>query len=205
MFDQMANYGNGGQGGPWPFPEKECLRIILGVADACQALISHGWAHRDIKPHNILLSDERPSRPILMDLGSVAVHTVTVTNRSEAMKLQDDCASKCTAPYRAPELMDVKTQCQVDERTDVWSLGCTLFAMAFGHGPFENEVEGVLSLAILSGTFEFPPGNSHAGETFSDGFCKLIRLIPKSHFVACSLSLCDYIFISIPFAFLSVF
>ena len=34
--------------------------------------------------------------------------------------------------YRAPELFDVQSDCVIDAKTDVWSLGCTLYAMAYG-------------------------------------------------------------------------
>lgn len=41
--------------------------------------------------------------------------------------LKDDAVqAHCTAPYKAPELFDVPSQCTVDERVDVWSLGCLL-------------------------------------------------------------------------------
>ena len=40
--------------------------------------------------------------------------------------------------YRAPELFEVPSHCDIDEKTDVWSLGCTLFAMAYGKETFTN-------------------------------------------------------------------
>ena len=40
-------------------------------------------------------------------------------------------------PYRAPELFDVPSDSTIDERTDVFSLGATLYAMAFYYSPFE--------------------------------------------------------------------
>lgn len=46
-----------------------------------------------------------------------------------AVNLQEWAAKHCSAPYRAPELWDCASECDIDERTDVWSLGCTLFAI----------------------------------------------------------------------------
>ena len=37
--------------------------------------------------------------------------------------VQEDAERTCTAPYRAPELFDVASQCTVDEKIDCWSLG----------------------------------------------------------------------------------
>ena len=44
---------------PWPFNEKKILWIIMGVAKALEAMHKSGYAHRDIKPHNILLDDAK--------------------------------------------------------------------------------------------------------------------------------------------------
>ena len=45
-------------------------------------------------------------------------------------------------PYRAPELFDVPSDATIDERTDVFSLGATLYAMAFYYSPFECTFNG---------------------------------------------------------------
>lgn len=42
-------------------------------------------------------------------------------------------------PYRAPELFDPPRDCRLDCRTDVWGIGCLLFAWWFGYSPFECE------------------------------------------------------------------
>lgn len=60
---------------------------------------------------------------------------------------------QCTAAYRAPELFDVPSQCTIDEKVDIWSLGCTLYFMMYGESPFEkalNERGGSLALAIIN-------------------------------------------------------
>lgn len=54
---------------------------------------------------------------------------------------QEDAEAHCTAPYRAPELFEVASRCAIDERVDVWSLGCLLCASASALG-FSQVMEG---------------------------------------------------------------
>ncbi|KAK1830041.1 kinase-like domain-containing protein [Podospora conica] len=116
------------------------------------------YAHRDIKPGNIMISDDGAS-PILMDLGSLAASPLPITSRSLAIATQDVAAEHSTMPYRAPELFDVKTGTVVDTKVDIWSLGCTLYACLVGKSPFEmrsDETGGSLSICVLSGDWRFP-------------------------------------------------
>jgi len=119
------------------------------------------YAHRDIKPGNIMISDDGIT-PILMDFGSLTPSPTAITSRTLALSVQDHAAETSTMPYRAPELFDVKTGSVVDEKVDIWSLGCTLFCALYGHSPFELATEesgGSLALAICSGAYKFPtPG-----------------------------------------------
>lgn len=115
------------------------------------------YAHRDIKPANIMLNDN--GSPVLMDLGSCSRARHHITSRQEALELQDKAAEHCTLPYRAPELFDVKTGAYIDERVDIWSLGCTLFSLMYYSSPFElatSETGASLNLAICKGNFKFP-------------------------------------------------
>ncbi|KAM4054855.1 kinase [Hirsutella rhossiliensis] len=116
------------------------------------------YAHRDIKPGNIMI-DDAGSTPILMDLGSVAPSPVPVTSQSLALQIQDTAAEHSTMPYRAPELFDVRTGTVIDTKSDIWSLGCTLYACLVGKSPFEmrsDETGGTLSLCVLGGDWRFP-------------------------------------------------
>ncbi|KAK0729146.1 kinase-like domain-containing protein [Apiosordaria backusii] len=116
------------------------------------------YAHRDIKPGNIMISDSG-SDPILMDLGSVAESPLPITSRSLAIATQDTAAEHSTMPYRAPELFDVKTGTVIDTKVDIWSMGCTLYACLVGKSPFEmrsDETGGSLSICVLSGDWRFP-------------------------------------------------
>lgn len=85
-------------------------------------------------------------------------------------------------PYRAPELFDVKTETVLDEKVDIWSLGCTLYAMAYGQSPFEvslNDQGGSIALAVLNGQFKFPSDNRYSKE-FQDLISWMLQVDPKS-------------------------
>ncbi|KAF6842467.1 serine threonine protein [Colletotrichum musicola] len=116
------------------------------------------YAHRDIKPGNIMI-DDSGSNPILMDLGSIAPSPIAITSHSLAIATQDTAAEHSTMPYRAPELFDVRTGTVIDTKVDIWSLGCTLYACLVGKSPFEarsDETGGSLSLCVLGGDWRFP-------------------------------------------------
>ncbi|XP_029460847.1 serine/threonine-protein kinase 16 isoform X1 [Rhinatrema bivittatum] len=115
--------------------EERILHIFHGICLGLHAIHSKGYAHRDLKPTNVLLDDN--DSPLLMDLGSMNRAQIEVTNSRQALALQDWAAQRCTISYRAPELFTVESQCVIDERTDIWSLGCVLFCMMFGEGPYD--------------------------------------------------------------------
>merc|ERR1712023_82455 len=160
-------------------PERVCLEIFLGVLQGVAAFHEHDppWAHRDIKPANVLLDDN--DKPVLMDFGSVTEARKTITSRTDALLLQEDCAQNCSMPYRAPELFDVPSDATIDERTDVFSLGATLYATAFYYSPFECTFQGnkqnvveCSHLRVIGGP-QFP---ADAAERFySDTFIDLIQ------------------------------
>ncbi|KAF7726665.1 hypothetical protein EC973_008539 [Apophysomyces ossiformis] len=130
------------------------------------------YAHRDLKPGNILISDDGRSA-VLMDFGSITKARVSVNTRQDALLQQDIAAERSTMSYRAPELYDVQTGTTLDEKVDIWSLGCTLYAAAYGQSPFEaniNEVGGSLALAILNGQYKFP-----AEDPYTEGFRECIK------------------------------
>lgn len=180
VFGGSGNHGDGSHGDGFPedgghhgeggFSGDDSYRIgndeeqglvaadeLNNTSNATQLSELVPYAHRDIKPANIMLSDN--GRPILMDLGSCSRARLDVSSRQKALELQDMAAEQCSMPFRAPELFDVKTGAHIDERVDVWSLGCTIYTLMYFTSPFEhqtNETGASLNLAIMNGHFTMP-------------------------------------------------
>ncbi|PIA63367.1 hypothetical protein AQUCO_00201006v1 [Aquilegia coerulea] len=121
------------------------------------------YAHNDVKPGNVLITNRKGQPPlaILMDFGSARPARKEIRSRSEALQLQEWAAEHCSAPFRAPELWDCPSHADIDERTDIWSLGCTLYAIMYGVSPFEyalGESGGSLQLAVVNAQIKWPTG-----------------------------------------------
>ena len=116
------------------------LNDFLGIAKAFNVMHTFEpdpFVHQDIKPENILISSN--GKPLLCDFGSMRLANVTIDSRQKALAVADEAAQFCTVSYRSPELFDPPRGCTLDTRTDVWGIGCLLFAWWFGYSPYESE------------------------------------------------------------------
>eukprot|EP01132_Coremiostelium_polycephalum_P004683 gene4683-5849_t len=155
------------------FSEHHTLVIFRQICEAISLFHHHDppLAHRDIKPGNILLTEDKV--PILMDFGSTREARTIVKSRKQALEIQDDADQNTTPFYRAPELFDVLSDCTIDESTDIWALGCLLHTIAYNRSPFESSSEesnGSVALAVISGLPKNFPNND-----YSNNFTQLIR------------------------------
>ncbi len=121
------------------------LAAMIGavLAEALHAAHQAGVIHRDVKPANVMITDD--GRPVLCDFG------VARLANDDAVATQSGLVLG-TPVFMAPEQALAH---EVDARTDVYSLGAALYQIATGALPFAGTTAAVIS-AVMRGEF-LPP------------------------------------------------
>ena len=115
--------------------------IVDQIASALDAAHARGLVHRDVKPANVLLTPG--DHAYVSDFG-LTKRAVSVSGLTETGQLIG------TIDYVAPE--QIKGD-PVDQRADVYSLGCLLFECLTGHAPYPRDIE----VGVLWAHVETPP------------------------------------------------
>ncbi|KAH9096431.1 hypothetical protein LEN26_017455 [Aphanomyces euteiches] len=154
-------------------PEKAVLDVFLKVCQAVAFMHAQQppMTHRDIKPENVLLDHDL--EPVLTDFGSVIEGDIVIATRADALNAQEVASIHSSMAYRAPELYDVATSSTLTSQTDVWSMGCLLYAMVFGYSPFECTINDAgqvkvteCSYLAVLGTVKFPSRSPYSPFVF---------------------------------------
>ncbi len=118
----------------------DALRVVQEAARALHAAHDAGVIHRDVKPANILITAD--GRPVLTDFGlaSIEGEGLTLTRTGDLLG---------TPAYMSPEQIALERN-RVDRRTDVYSLGVTLFECLTACRPFEAPTREGTYHAILT-------------------------------------------------------
>ncbi|WP_329256599.1 serine/threonine protein kinase [Actinoallomurus sp. NBC_01490] len=136
------------------------------VLAALSAAHERGIVHRDIKPANVLLEGDRA---VLTDFGIAALDgDATITHTGTLLG---------TPAFMAPEQV---RGLRAGPRSDLWSLGATLYAAVEGHPPFSGPTHGSVFVAIAT---ENPAPPVHAGP-LTEVLAGLLRKDPAERLTA---------------------
>ncbi|MHC5039577.1 MAG: serine/threonine protein kinase [Planctomycetota bacterium] len=120
-----------------PLGEKRSLNITLQIARALEHAHKHNMVHRDVKPDNIMIAKDGTAK--LCDLG-------LARDLSQTPEASEHGQSLGTPNYISPE--QARAERKIDIRSDIYSLGASLFHMVTGQPPYQGSAAVVMTKHI---------------------------------------------------------
>jgi len=171
-LDKMIGQDSG------PIPWEKTLPLFIQILDGIGYAHSKGIVHRDIKPASILISKE----------GQVKVTDLGIAKIAGDQGMTRTGAQMGTLRYESPE--QIRGAKDVDHRSDIYSLGMTLYEMLAGRLPFETDgvsSEFEVMKLIVNRTVNFDPKEyyPHIPEWLVEIIHKATEIDPGSRFQSC--------------------
>ena len=146
------------------FQENDALSILLQVGRALEHAHARGFIHRDVKPKNIMITNEGVVK--LADMGLAREISDYETAEAEAGRAYG------TPYYISPE--QIRGEINIDFRADIYSLGATLYHMVTGRVPFEASTPSAVMHKHLKEPL-VPP--DHVNTNLSSGTGEIIEVM----------------------------
>ena len=156
---------------------EQAVEILLAVASALQAATELGITHRDIKPENIMLGPKGQIK--VADFGLARLQVDSDTSQSA---LTQAGFALGTPRYMSPEQVQGKL---VDARSDLYSLGVTMYHLLAGRPPFDSDDPLALAYSHLNETpkpLDRVRGNDDLPSWLVAIISRLTQKNPKSRF-----------------------
>lgn len=123
--------------------------VAIPLADALASAHAKGITHRDLKPPNVMISEEGRVKMLDFGLAKFIERDESAGEESATRARTEVGLVVGTVPYMSPEQLEGK---EVDHRTDIFSLGVLLYESATGQKPFEGDTNLSRISAILKDT-----------------------------------------------------
>ncbi|ABN66929.2 Ark-family serine/threonine protein kinase [Scheffersomyces stipitis CBS 6054] len=138
--------------------ESQILTIMNDIALGLYEMHRLKLIHRDIKIENVLIDSKHAFK--LCDFGSTSSPIMPPKDQIQFQALSHDILYQTTPQYRAPEMLDLYRGFPIDEKADIWALGCFLYKLCYYTTPFEANGD----IAILHASFQFPSLPAYSGD-----------------------------------------
>eukprot|EP01017_Pseudomicrothorax_dubius_P048140 TRINITY_DN870_c0_g1_i27.p1 TRINITY_DN870_c0_g1~~TRINITY_DN870_c0_g1_i27.p1 ORF type:complete len:526 (-),score=124.53 TRINITY_DN870_c0_g1_i27:62-1639(-) len=163
LFDLMTKYEN------QRLNESQVIGILKQICEGIKVLHSMQppVAHRDLKIENVLLHQKRFK---LCDFGSSTRTHLDMKRipKDRYADLEEEFEKNTTLMYRPPEMCNLYEGHTINEKVDIWMLGCILFVVCFYKHPFAEASK----LSIVNASFQIPERSN-----YTDKMHDLIRLM----------------------------
>jgi serine/threonine protein kinase len=173
LYD-IVKGAKGDRGGPLRVPDT--TRLFLKVLDGLEAAHEAGLIHRDLKPSNIMITPDGEAK--ILDLGLARA-------LGEDAGLTRDNVVLGTLDYASPE--QLSNAAQADCRSDLYSIGCTLYFVLAGRPPFEG---GDIINKIFKQRMEDPEPLEQVAKGVPAAFAAIVRRLmskdPDDRYQSCA-------------------
>ena len=157
--------------------------LVRQVGSALESAHEHGIVHRDIKPHNVFITEGSKGAPLFVKVLDFGVAKMLGDSQAPGSDgaLTETGMVLGSPPYMSPEQLEGSKD--VDLRSDLWSLAVIVYETLTGAQPFRGRSFVAVGAAVLKG--KYPPASELRADlppSIDDWFAKALCLDPDGRF-----------------------